>query len=149
MNLKMLISPISLTRKANILKIGGGLGGAAVATVVLEFAAQAITKFSSQAATIGDNPVPAIPAVPFVGDVTLKDAPSLMPAVAGIMAVLKGRTKVGAMMIVGSIGAKSALRAAGYNPDEMYNKAHGWYERNILKLTKKEDDEYYTPEVYF
>lgn len=145
----MLISPVSLTRKANILKIGGTLGGAAVATVVLEFVAQFLVKSSTQAASVGANQLPAISSVPFIGDVTVKDAPSLIPAAAGIITLAKGRTKAGAMMIIGSVGAKAALRSAGYNPDEMYDKAHRWYERNVLKLTKKEDDDYYTPEVYF
>ena len=149
----MLLSPISLTRKANILKIGGSLGGAVVATVVLEAAAQFLTKASTQAASIGAGSVPVLPnsSLPAVGGVTIKDVPSLMPAVAGGLAVLKGRTKIGALMIVGSLGAKAAMRAAGFNPDEIGNRAEKIYNKYIKKYSADTsyDDDYYEPEVYF
>ncbi len=151
LGLKMLLSPISLTRKANVLKIGGSLGGAAIATVVLEFVAQALVKNSSQAASIGANQLPFVPAVPFIGDVTVKDAPSLIPAAAGVITLLKGRTKAGILMVVGSVGAKSALRSAGYNPDELEAKAHRLYDKYIMKRDPVLDtyNDYAEPEVYF
>ena len=152
--LKMLLSPISLSRKANILKIGGSLGGAAVATVVLELAAQAIVRASSQAASVGAGSVPVLPgsSLPSVGAVTIKDVPSLIPALAGGIAVLKGRTKVGLLMIVGSLAAKTGLRAAGINPDEFGNRLGKIYDKYIKKYsatTSSYEDDYYEPEVYF
>ena len=145
---KMLLSPISLTRKANILKIGGSFGGAIIATIVLEAAAQIASGASSKVEEFGSNELPGISAVPFIGDVTVKDVPSLIPAAAGVITVLKGRTKIGALMIVGSVGAKAVIRSAGYNPDEIESKLHRIYDKYILK---KEPDEYETdePQVYF
>jgi len=146
----MLLSPISLSRKANILKIGGSLGGAAVATVVLELVAQAVTRASSQAATFSSGPVPGVGTLPIVGDVTLKDVPSLIPAVAGVISVAKGRTKLGLMMIAGSVGAKAGLRAAGINPDEFGNKLGGLYDKYIRKYSANDSyEDYEEPEVYF
>jgi len=144
----MLLNPVSLTRKANILKIGGSLGGAAVATVVLELVAQAVTRASSQAATFSSGPVPGVGTLPIVGDVTLKDVPSLIPAVAGALSIAKGRTKLGIMMVIGSVGAKAGLRAAGINPDEFGNKLGGLYDKYFKNENENEED-YEEPEVYF
>jgi len=146
--LKMLLSPISLTRKANILKVGGPLGGAVVATVVLELITQALTKTVTQVDEIGQDAIPGISSVPFVGDVTLRDVPSLTPAIAGSLAILKGRTKTGALMIAGSLGAKAGLRAAGLNPDEMWNKVTKYYHNRFTSHTKQQKEEEFQ-EVYF
>ena len=142
--LKMLLSPISLTRKANILKIGGTLGGAVVATIVLELITQALTKTIPQANEIASGDIPGIQSVPFIGTVTLRDVPSLTPAIAGAMAILKGRSKTGAMMIAGSFAGKAALRAAGLNPDELWNKVRAKFTNHV---PNKEED--YEPEMYF
>ena len=131
MNAKMLLSPISLTRKANVLKIGGVLGGAAVATVVLELLAQAVTSYSSKAQEVGSDPLPFVQAIPFVGDVTVKDVPSLIPAVAGVLTIIKGRTKAGGLMVLGSIGAKAGLTAVGLNPDELFKKVQAKFTNHI------------------
>ena len=144
----MLLSPVSLMRKANILKIGGSLGGAAVATVVLEIVVQAASRASTQVASAGAGNIPAISSVPFIGDVTLKDVPSLIPAAAGVITIAKGRTKMGAMMVVGSVAAKAGLRAAGYNPDEIGKKLHRIYDKYVLKK-QTDEAEYYEPVVYF
>ena len=144
--LKMLLSPISLTKKANILKIGGPLGGAVVATIVLELITQALTKTIPQVDSIASDQIPGIQSVPFIGEVTLRDVPSLTPAIAGGLAILKGRTKVGAMMIAGSVAGKAGLRAAGLNPDELWNKLRAKFTNH--KPNNEEDFEQ-EGEVYF
>ena len=117
---KMLLSPISLSRKANIIGIGGTLGGAIVSTIVLEFVVQMIEKVNI--ASVNQIGSTQLPQVPFINQsFTARDLPSLAPAIAGVMAVVKGRTKFGVSMIIGSLVAKVGLKNFRLNPKGLAN----------------------------
>ena len=145
--LKMLLSPISLTRKANILKIGGSFGGAIIATLILEAVAQVAAGSSNKIASFGAGSLP-VSTLPVIGAVTIKDVPSMIPAIAGVITIANGRTKVGALMVAGSVIAKAGIRAAGYNPDEIGNKIHGLYDKYFNKNSNLRE-EYEEQQVYF
>ena len=136
---KMLLSPVSLSRKANILKIGGAgifgtIIGAVVSTVVLEFAVQLIEKANISAVNqVGSNTLPTVPVANL--PLTVRDVPSIAPAIAGVLALVKGRTKFGLAMIVGSLGAKVGLKNFRLNP------------RGLANL--KQESEYEERQVYF
>ena len=69
---------------------------------------------------------------------------NLKPGIWSVLASVKGRTDAGAMMIAGTVAGKASLRAAGLNPDELWNKIRAKFTNHV---PDKEED--YEPEMYF